>query len=299
MHHSFRTFLHRCYWIISVQFGVDILRLCRGLLSLPLFIIDYRKFCRGYKGIVLLKPCLLDRYAEGGDSRSEYFWQDLLVAQRIFQAKPRRHVDVGSRFDGFVAHVAAFRHLEVIDIREVSNNVPNVRFCTGNIMDGNFLRDGLGQAGLHCDSLSCLHVLEHLGLGRYGDPLDPKGYAKGLMNLAGLLEDRGILYLSAPVGYQRVEFNANWVFAPETILSLAASNGLILQRVVGIDKTAGPLMLSTGDPPAQLRTLGARQYCLAVMEFEKRITLLDGPKNQPPVTLPTEQSPELLSTYSK
>jgi hypothetical protein len=32
----------------------------------------------------------------------------------------------------------------------------------------------------YCDSLSCLHALEHFGLGRYGDPIDPRGHEKGI-----------------------------------------------------------------------------------------------------------------------
>jgi len=64
------------------------------------------------------------------------------------------------------------------------------------------------------DSLSCLHALEHFGLGRYGDPIDFDGWIKGLKNLYKLLEPRGILYLSLPTGEpQRVEFNAQRVFS--------------------------------------------------------------------------------------
>ena len=56
-------------------------------------------------------PCLRDRYEAGGVASGHYFHQDLLVAQWLNAANPQRHIDVGSRVDGFVAHVAAFREI--------------------------------------------------------------------------------------------------------------------------------------------------------------------------------------------
>lgn len=53
-------------------------------------------------------PCLTDRYEEGGATKNEYFWQDLLVARSIYACAPLKHVDIGSRVYGFVAHVASF-----------------------------------------------------------------------------------------------------------------------------------------------------------------------------------------------
>ena len=37
------------------------------------------------------------------------------------------------------------------------------------------------------DSLSCLHAIEHFGLGRYSDPIDINGHIKGLENMISLL----------------------------------------------------------------------------------------------------------------
>jgi len=64
-------------------------------------------------GLVAFNPQLHDRYMEAGATESEYFWQDLIVARWIQDANPERHVDVGSRIDGFVAHVASTREIEV------------------------------------------------------------------------------------------------------------------------------------------------------------------------------------------
>jgi len=80
-------------------------------------------------------PYLHDRYAEGGTTKSEYFWQDLLVARCIYEARPECHVDVGSRTDGFVAHVASFRKIEVFDVRPITTDIPGMTFHQADLMD--------------------------------------------------------------------------------------------------------------------------------------------------------------------
>jgi hypothetical protein len=130
------------------------------------------------------------------------------VARRIFKNNAAMHVDVGSRVDGFVAHVASFRPIIIIDIRNMSIAIPNVTFVQADLM--NYPSHGLVE---FCDSLSCLHALEHFGLGRYGDPINFDGHLVGLSNLTALLKKGGKFYLSAPIGQQRIEFNAHRVFS--------------------------------------------------------------------------------------
>ena len=71
-------------------------------------------------------PCLQDWYEDNGTTKNEYFWQGLVVARMIFERCPEKHVDVGSRVDGFVAHVACFREIEVFDVRPSSAKIPGV-----------------------------------------------------------------------------------------------------------------------------------------------------------------------------
>lgn len=160
-------------------------------------------------------PCLSDRYAASGSARGHYFYQDLWVARRIFERNPVRHVDVGSRVDGFVAHVAAFREIEVFDIRQLTVATPSIVFRQMDLMS---MPDEFKEC---CDSLSCLHVVEHFGLGRYGDPVDLNGHVKGFRNISAILKPDGIFYFSVPIGPERIDFNANRVFALKTILELA------------------------------------------------------------------------------
>jgi len=107
-------------------------------------------------------PILGEHRKSAGGIDSHYFNQDILVAQQIFRKNPVRHVDVGSRLDGFVSHVASFRSVEVFDLRPLKVEIPNIIFRQADIMQ---LDPALEEC---CDSLSSLHVIEHLGLGRYG-----------------------------------------------------------------------------------------------------------------------------------
>lgn len=223
-------------------------------------------FRKAYVGTMKLKPCLHDRYEDGGSTKTEYFWQDLLVAQAIHAAKPVKHVDIGSRVDGFVAHVASFREVEVFDVRPISMKIPNVLFKQSDMMIADILPETI--AGGYCDSLSCLHALEHFGLGRYGDPIDPNGSERGMANMAGLLEQGGTFYLSVPIGRERVEFNANWVFNPERILRIAASNGLALERLTIVG--AGGHIEDVSIKPERIRELAKSTYNLGIFIFTKK-----------------------------
>lgn len=143
-----------------------------------------------------------------GQASGHYFHQDLLVARSIHAKHPQRHIDVGSSIYGFVSHVASFREIDVIDIRPGPTNIPGITFLQADIM--NLPEEFFGIA----DSISCLHALEHFGLGRYGDPVDMSGWRKGLVALASLAQPEATVYLSVPTGKdQRVEFNAHRVFA--------------------------------------------------------------------------------------
>lgn len=236
----------------------------RSLGGLPRYVRDYFKFRANYAGRLELIPCLGDWYEEGGSTKNEYFWQDLVVARKIFSAKPVKHVDIGSRVDGFVAHVASFREIEVLDIRPISTQIPGVTFKQADLM--NPAADIIN----YCDSLSCLHALEHFGLGRYGDPIDPKGYESGLRNMADILRSGGTFYLSVPVGVERVEFNANRVFNPNTIVAVAKECGLTLRTFSLF--TSGKGLVETDASHETLSAVGQNRYGLGMFTFVKNGT---------------------------
>jgi hypothetical protein len=172
---------------------------------------------------------ILTEWNETSGSIGAYFFQDQLVARWIYEKNPIRHMDVGSRLDGFIGSLSVFREVEVIDIRPQPLAVRNVQFRQLDLMEN------LPEQWAGCtDSLSCLHTIEHFGLGRYGDKIDPDGYLKGLEQLKSLVAPGGILYLSTPVGSQRIEFNAHRIFAVATLLGWFAE-GWVIERFAILD----------------------------------------------------------------
>lgn len=209
---KFKYFINRLNWILVTQFGINIVLFFKGIWRTPMFLKDYFKFIAFNKIKYELQPCLHDKFESSGDFNTEYFVQDLLVAQLIFSNSPNHHVDLGSRIDGFVSNVASFRTLDVLDIRPMSNIIKNVNFLQVDIMKDNLMDTEI------TDSLSCLHTIEHFGLGRYGDELNAEGYLMGLDNLIKLVKVDGLFYLSTPVGRERILFNANYIFDIERLL---------------------------------------------------------------------------------
>ena len=201
---------------IIVQ-GMPLLTYLKGM---PVFLKEYRKI-RSQARISKesfpfgnLFPCFQEKEQESGVLAEHYFYQDLHIARKIFRNNPVRHVDIGSRIDGFVAHVASFREIEVLDVRDLHLAIPNIRFTRANLAAKDFhLMD-------YCDSLSCLHALEHFGLGRYGDPVDYEGHLTGWEHMFRMLKKGGKFYFSVPIGDQRIEFNAHRVFSMAYLLGL-------------------------------------------------------------------------------
>lgn len=258
---KFKSICLRIYWLLEAQFGIDPRAMFRAIVSLPRYLRDVRRYRSVYKGPMVLTPCLHDWYEEGGAAKNEYFLQDLLVARMIFEAKPERHVDIGSRVDGFVAHVASFREIEVFDVRPVTQQIPNVQFTQADLMKP---MDGKQD---YCDSLSCLHALEHFGLGRYGDPIDPEGFEHGLANMSGMIRKKGLFYLSIPIGIERVEFNANHIFNPRAVIKLAKKNSLQLSAFTVVRQNGIVEKMVLDD--VILDDLAKEQYVLGIFIFKK------------------------------
>lgn len=146
-------------------------------------------------------------------SWNEYLIQDLWALEKILSSKVKHHIDVGSRLDGFVCQLAVSVKITYVDIRKPGFFHPNFNFVDGSILN-------LPFADKSISSLSSLHVVEHIGLGRYFDDLDPMGTIKALKELKRVVAIDGDLYLGVPVGRERVEFNANRILHPLTIYSI-------------------------------------------------------------------------------
>ena len=154
----------------------------------------------------------LERVDDAGVIGS-YLWQDLWAARHIINNKPDLHYDIGSRLDGFITHLlSAGINVTMLDIRPLPVHIQGLRFLqTDATKLQNIPDDSL-------DSISALCSLEHFGLGRYGDPIDPMACFKCFEAIQRKLRKDGYLYLSVPIGKEHLEFNAHRVFSPSTIV---------------------------------------------------------------------------------
>jgi SAM-dependent methyltransferase len=216
--------------------GIDVSRSVAAIRGLPAYRANRVQFLAQARAsseefeLAPSWPCPGDRFMPGGVTSGHYFHQDLYVAQAIYEAAPRRHIDVGSRVDGFVAHVAAFRQVEVLDIRPIETTARNIAFRVADLTNLSHDYDGA------CDSVSCLHALEHVGLGRYGDAVDYYGFLRAWRALHRMLEPGGTMYFSVPVGLpQRVEFDAHRVFSMDYLTRRMFAGQFSIERVAFVD----------------------------------------------------------------
>lgn len=209
-----------------------------------------------------INPITFEQHDESGTMSGHYFHQDLLVARKIYLSNPKKHVDIGSRTDGFVAHVAVFREIEILDIREQTSNVRNIRFRQADLMQLQV------QMRNYCDSISSLHAIEHFGLGRYGDPIDYFGYKKAIANITQVLQSNGTFYFSVPIGPQRIEFNAHRVFSVGYLLELLGEHYQV--RSFSFVNDAGDLFEEVALNPNEVALNFGCKFGCGIFELVKR-----------------------------
>lgn len=189
------------------------------------FFNDWRRY-RAAGGIAYLKdfyPCLADRTQETPID-PQYFYQAVWGFSKILPQMPDIHVDVGSDVK-FVGMLSAAVKVEFVDIRPLPVQLANLACRQGTILK-------LPYPDASVRSISSMHVIEHIGLGRYGDPIDPDGSHKACAELERVLIQSGYLYISAPIGKPRVQFNGQRVFSIEEICNFFAGLRLVEMALV-------------------------------------------------------------------
>ncbi len=190
------------FGLIEESFIIADAECYRALNQRPSFAFDERNLC----------PVISDKYAQAG-TISNYFWQDLWAARLVIGSGAKSHFDIGSRLDGFIAHLlAAGIDVTMIDIREFPGEVEHLRTVVDDATTLHQIPDG------SIESMSAFCSLEHFGLGRYGDPIDPEACFKCFANIQRKLKKGGRLYISLPVGREKLEFNAHRVFYASTVI---------------------------------------------------------------------------------
>ncbi|MEQ9459623.1 MAG: DUF268 domain-containing protein [Phycisphaeraceae bacterium] len=209
-------------WMVNRQAS----RIGRDIATIPDTLRQWRTFWGQYQtyrqmapadrqpNAYTLYPCVTDA-TDQTPVEPVYFYQDTWAFHRIFQAQPARHVDVGSshHFNGFMSRVLP---VTMVDIRPLPVSLPNLDFVEGSILEMPF-EDGT------VESISSICVIEHIGLGRYGDPLDPQGSEKAIAEIQRITAPGGNIYVSVPIEKRnRTYFNAHRAFTIDTFTELFA-----------------------------------------------------------------------------
>ena len=255
--------------LIALGFGFDPRKFLKSILNVPIYIYGYFYFVLNIKKYpewkLRLFPILSDRNVSSGVASGHYFHQDLWMARQIFKKKPFQHVDIGSRVDGFIAHLLTFMSVKVIDIRELSANVDGLIFLKADITNCN------STDIEKFESVSCLHALEHFGLGRYGDNFDIDGWKVGVQRISNLVLDDGYLYFSVPIGVQAIEYNAHRIFNHLTIMKEFELNGLLLEKFALVNDRGQ--LIDNGNNLMNVNVADLK-YGLGLYIFTKKVRVL-------------------------
>jgi hypothetical protein len=156
-------------------------------------------------------PCLTDD--DSGHDHCPIYLHFLGWASRILaKTRPASHADFGG-LTYFSAIASAICPITFYDIREVRISLPDVK-----VEQADLTRLPLSDGSLK--SLSCMHVLEHVGLGRYGDTLDVQGDLKAAGELKRVLAPGGQALIVLPVGQPKVMFNAHRIYSYQQVLEM-------------------------------------------------------------------------------
>ncbi|MDP3996377.1 MAG: DUF268 domain-containing protein [bacterium] len=236
---SFLKFIVIIFQTFKGQYGT--FQKCRTLL---IFFGDYRKYknIKPNNNFTLKTEDLYPRIFDKTDITPlapVYFFQNSWCAKKIFENKPERHFDIGSDAK-MMGIISQFTPTTMIDIRPLPFSMQGLSFTKGDLLDLPFENGSI-------KSLSSICVIEHVGLGRYGDPLDSFGSEKSVKELSRVLAEGGNLYVSVPVDRDNITyFNAHRAFRRDYVLEIFSSLKLAEEMYIYGDKMTAQYDKSKG-----------------------------------------------------
>lgn len=216
----------------------NIARKIRGIWRQYKFILEYQAFKRlvvDSRFTIKWKdryPCLDDSTKTTGFDR-HYLYHPAWAARILAETKPVEHIDISSTLN-FATMLSAFIPVSFYDFRPADVRLSNLSSHAGNIVALPFKDNSVS-------SVSCMHVVEHIGLGRYGDPIDPEGDLKAIKELTRVLATNGSLLFVVPVGKPKIMFNAHRIYSYEQVLAYFSGLKLISFALISEHQEDGGL----------------------------------------------------------
>lgn len=184
--------------------------------QLPSFVNDYFVFKEANTNDGRFSPTLSQLYPCLSDKTSltpfepHYIYHPAWAARVLKKLKPKKHIDISSTLH-FCTMISAFIPTEFYDYRPAPLKLSGLYSGQGDLMKLPFKKNSV-------ESLSCMHTIEHIGLGRYGDPIDPLGDLKAIAELKRVVKKGGTLLFVTPVGKPTLRFNAHRIYAYDQII---------------------------------------------------------------------------------
>jgi hypothetical protein len=141
-----------------------------------------------------------------------YVYHTSWAARKVLEINPEFHTDISSSLY-FSGIVSAFIPIRFYDYRPANLKLSNLESESADLTKLNFENNSI-------NSLSCMHTIEHIGLGRYGDQMDPNGDVKAVIELKRVLAENGSLLFVTPVGKPKIEFNAHRIYSFEMVMEM-------------------------------------------------------------------------------
>ena len=154
-------------------------------------------------------PCLTDKIKQTPFDH-HYTYHPAWAARILAKTNPEYHVDFSSILS-FGSIVSAFIPIKFYDYRPADLKLSNWESGFADLTNLPFETNSQS-------SISCMHTIEHIGLGRYGDPLDASGDLKAIEELKRIVKPGGNVLFVTPVGKSRIEFNAHRIYGYQQII---------------------------------------------------------------------------------
>ena len=202
-------------------------------------------------------PCMWERTASMG-FEPHYLFHPAWAARVLARIRPERHVDISSALP-FVTMLSAFIPVDYYEYRPTELNLSGL---TSNHAD--LLAMPFAEGSIR--SLSCMHTLDHVGLGRYGDPMDPDGDLKAIRELKRVLAPGGNLLIVVPMGRPRIRFNSDRVYSYRMIVDAFADLELREFAMIVHQGTGGRLISNATEADAASDDAGCGCFWFAKPE---------------------------------
>lgn len=189
----------------------------RAAYHFPGFLSEYMRFKKeksaqpGAGASLALRPLLQDKTSTT-PFEPHYTYHPAWAARILVERGVKEHVDIASTLQ-FCAIVSAFIPIRFYDYRPAKLMLGNLTSDRADLTNLAFETDSI-------NSLSCMHTIEHIGLGRYGDPIDFLGDKKAAAELSRVLAPGGTFIFVAPVGKPKIVFNAHRIYSYQQVLDL-------------------------------------------------------------------------------